>query len=133
MLLTYTHILERDDQWLFLPALKRIKRISSINKTGSFVGSEFACEDITDQAFGRYGYKWFGHAVLERLSIPPTDASASRWAGGHTVPSVASRPNVLTGNPTATGTKLAQMCSITSSGSIPDQTSTLNAGLYESG
>jgi outer membrane lipoprotein-sorting protein len=58
-LLSYAHILEPDDQWLYLPALKRVKRISSINKSGSFVGSEFAYEDITGQEFLKYSYKWF--------------------------------------------------------------------------
>jgi outer membrane lipoprotein-sorting protein len=57
-LLSYTRILEPDDQWLFLPALKRVKRISSANKSGSFVGSEFAYEDITGQEFEKYSYKW---------------------------------------------------------------------------
>lgn len=57
-LLSYAHILEPDDQWLFLPALKRVKRISSVNKSGSFVGSEFAYEDITGQEFGKYSYSW---------------------------------------------------------------------------
>ncbi len=57
-LLSYAHILEPDDQWLFLPALKRVKRISSVNKSGSFVGSEFAYEDITGQEFGKYSYLW---------------------------------------------------------------------------
>lgn len=57
-LLSYAHILEPDDQWLFLPALKRVKRIASINKSGSFVGSEFAYEDITGQEFGKYSYRW---------------------------------------------------------------------------
>lgn len=57
-LLSYTHILEPDDQWLYLPALKRVKRISSANKSGSFVGSEFAYEDITGQEFEKYSYEW---------------------------------------------------------------------------
>jgi outer membrane lipoprotein-sorting protein len=57
-LLSYAHILDPDDQWLYLPALKRVKRISSINKSGSFVGSEFAYEDITGQELGKYSYKW---------------------------------------------------------------------------
>ncbi len=57
-LLSYAHILKPDDQWLYLPALKRVKRISSINKSGSFVGSEFAYEDITGQELGKYGYEW---------------------------------------------------------------------------
>lgn len=57
-LLTFTHINEPDDQWLFLPALKRVKRISSSNKSGPFVGSEFAYEDLTSQEVKKYSYKW---------------------------------------------------------------------------
>lgn len=57
-LLSYAHILDPDDQWLYLPALKRIKRISSTNKSGPFVGSEFAFEDISAQELKKYSYKW---------------------------------------------------------------------------
>jgi len=57
-LLTHTHILAADDQWLFLPALKRVKRISSNNKSGSFMGSEFAYEDFSSQEVAKYAYKW---------------------------------------------------------------------------
>ena len=56
--LSFTHSLENDDQWLYLPALKRVKRISSSNKSGPFVGSEFAYEDITSQEVKKYTYKW---------------------------------------------------------------------------
>jgi outer membrane lipoprotein-sorting protein len=56
--LNYTHKVEDDDQWLFLPALKRVKRISSRNKSGSFMGSEFAYEDIASQEIEKYTYKW---------------------------------------------------------------------------
>lgn len=57
-MLTYAHILEPDDQWMFLPALKRVKRISSVNKSGSFMGSEFAFEDFSSQEVGKYSYQW---------------------------------------------------------------------------
>lgn len=56
--LTFTHKNDDDDQWLFLPALKRVKRISAHNKSGSFMGSEFAYEDITSQETEKYTYKW---------------------------------------------------------------------------
>ncbi len=56
--LSFTHKVENDDQWLFLPALKRVKRISSSNKSGSFMGSEFAYEDITSQEVEKYSYRW---------------------------------------------------------------------------
>ena len=57
-LLSHTRILEPDDQWLYLPALKRVKRISSGNKSGPFVGSEFAYEDLVSQEVDKYEYRW---------------------------------------------------------------------------
>lgn len=56
--LSHTRILDPDDQWLYLPALKRVKRISSKNKSGPFVGSEFAYEDLVSQEVERYTYKY---------------------------------------------------------------------------
>lgn len=59
-LLSYAQILEPDNQWLYLPALKRVKRISSANKSGPFVGSEFAFEDFTSLELNKYSYKHIG-------------------------------------------------------------------------
>jgi len=56
--LSFTKILDPDDQWLFLPALKRVKRISSANKSGPFVGSEFAYEDLVSFEVEKYDFKW---------------------------------------------------------------------------
>ncbi len=56
--LTYSHALKPDEQWLYLPALKRVKRISSKNKSGPFMGSEFAYEDISSQEVEKYTYKY---------------------------------------------------------------------------
>lgn len=59
-MLTFTHGLEPDDQWLYLPSLKRVKRISSKNKSGPFMGSEFAFEDLGSQELEKYAYKYLG-------------------------------------------------------------------------
>ncbi len=56
--LTFSHIQGADDQWLYLPALKRVKRISSRNKSGPFMGSEFAYEDMSSQEVEKYTYKY---------------------------------------------------------------------------
>jgi len=56
--LSYTHALIPDDQWLYLPALKRVKRIASANKSGPFVGSEFAYEDLSSNEVQKYHYRW---------------------------------------------------------------------------
>ncbi len=57
-LLSHARILDPDDQWLYLPALRRVKRISSANKSGPFVGSEFAFEDLTANELGKYRYTY---------------------------------------------------------------------------
>ncbi len=56
-MLTFSHGLEPDDQWLYLPAIKRVKRISSKNRSGPFMGSEFAFEDLGSQEVEKYTYK----------------------------------------------------------------------------
>jgi len=56
-LLSYEVIGADDKQWLYLPALKRIKRISSRNKSGSFVASEFSYEDISSVNYKNYTYE----------------------------------------------------------------------------
>lgn len=75
--LSFTHPNDSDDQWLYLPALKRVKRISSHNKSGPFMGSEFAYEDISSQEVEKYTYKYIkdekvagfpGH-VIERYPV----------------------------------------------------------------
>lgn len=57
-MLTYSHGLEPDDQWLYLPALKKVKRISSRNKSGPFMGSTYAFEDLGSQEVEKYTYKY---------------------------------------------------------------------------
>lgn len=68
-LLTYAYDDRSDDQWIFLPALKRIKRISSQDKSGPFMGSEFAFEDMSDKEVGRYHY----HYLREETCGPGLD------------------------------------------------------------
>ena len=79
--LSYTHSTKPDDQWLFLPALKRVKRIASRNKSGPFMGSEFAFEDITSFEVDKYTYKYLrdedvdGRATFVIEQFPTYEAS----------------------------------------------------------
>lgn len=65
--LTYSHSQKPDDQWLYLPALKRVKRINSKNKSGPFMGSEFAYEDISSQEVDKYTYKYLRDESLNGI------------------------------------------------------------------
>jgi len=64
-LLSFSHKQGDDDQWLYLPALKRVKRIASRNKSGPFVGSEFAFEDLSSQEVEKYTYRWLRDETFE--------------------------------------------------------------------
>ncbi len=54
--LTHEKIGQNNHQWLYMPALKRVKRINSSNKSGSFMGSEFSYEDISSRDVSKYTY-----------------------------------------------------------------------------
>ncbi len=58
--LSYSHTTGPDDQWLYMPAIKRVKRISSRNKSGPFMGSEFAFEDFSSFELSKYRYNFLG-------------------------------------------------------------------------
>ena len=66
-LLSHAKMLDPDDQWLYLPALKRVKRISSRNKSGPFVGSEFAFEDFTASELNKFNYKYLREEACGEL------------------------------------------------------------------
>jgi len=65
--LSYSHSLEPDEQWIFLPALKRVKRISSSNKSGPFMGSEFAYEDISSFEVEKYSYTYLRDETIDGI------------------------------------------------------------------
>lgn len=68
-LLTHSKVLESDDQWLYLPALRRVKRISSSNRSGPFVGSEFAFEDIAGAELGKYTYTYLETVIEDGIEL----------------------------------------------------------------
>ena len=79
VLLSHTHVNDDDDQWLYLPALKRVKRIASKNKSGPFLGSEFSFEDFSFQEVEKYEYQYIRDEeyegmlchVIERIPLDP--------------------------------------------------------------
>ncbi len=64
-LLTHEHKTRSDEQWLYLPASGRLKKISSDNKSGSFQGSEFSYEDLGTTEIEKYRYKYQGDGKFD--------------------------------------------------------------------
>ncbi|MCG7537514.1 outer membrane lipoprotein-sorting protein [Pseudoalteromonas sp. OOF1S-7] len=62
--LNHSHINDADEQWLYLPALKRTKTIASRNKSGPFVGSEFSFEDLASFEVGKYQFTYLGEDTI---------------------------------------------------------------------
>lgn len=83
-LLTYSHIKDADDQWLYLPAVKRVKRISSSNKAGAFVGSEFAFEDFSTQQTGKFSYTWLRDEACSAMQCHVVERKPLYEASGYT-------------------------------------------------
>ena len=72
-LLTHAHINTRDDQWLYLPALKRVKRINASRRSGSFMGSEFSYEDMSSPEVEEYTYKYLRDEPCGELACTVTE------------------------------------------------------------
>ena len=83
-LLSHAKILDPDDQWLYLPALKRVKRISSSNKSGPFVGSEFAFEDFTAIELNKFDYTLVGEVPCGDLTCDVLERTPRYENSGYT-------------------------------------------------
>ena len=78
-MLTHSKKVGNDLQWLYLPASKRITKITSRSKSGSFMGSEFSYEDLGSDEIEKYNYKFLKDEqhedvdchVLQRIPVDP--------------------------------------------------------------
>lgn len=73
-----------DDQWLFLPALRKTKRIAAGDKSGSFMGSDLNYSDMTSPDLNLYEYTLMketevkGQKVWQIKAVPKTKAEAEK-------------------------------------------------------
>jgi len=69
-----------DDQWLYLPALKKVKRIPTSDKSSSFMGSDFSYYDMTNRDVDDFDYKILKHVKVrgyDTTMIESTPKSAA--------------------------------------------------------
>jgi len=55
---------KEDDNWLYLPALRKVKRISAGNKKDSFMGSDFSYADMNGMEIEEWNYKFLKKSVM---------------------------------------------------------------------
>lgn len=82
------------EQWMYLPALKKLKRIvaesSNSPKTGTFFGSELAAEDLEKVRLSDYTYSYLGDEAVDgrdcfMLESFPTASRAPKSSYGRGV------------------------------------------------
>lgn len=67
--LNHSHTGKPDDQWLYLPSVKRVKRIASRNKSGPFMASEFAYEDLSSFELAKFKFTWLRDDTLDGEAV----------------------------------------------------------------
>jgi outer membrane lipoprotein-sorting protein len=80
--LVWKYPLRDSDRWLYIPAIKLVKRIAANDKRSSFVGSDFSYEDVSGRAVEEDNHallreeKFEGKDVVVVKSIPKDEKSA---------------------------------------------------------
>lgn len=87
-LLTWDHETTPSDQWLFLPAQKKVQRIAQASKKSYFMGSDFTYEDMEPEDIDNFSYSIVGSEdvsgkrcwVLEALPATPAKQKESGYS-----------------------------------------------------
>jgi outer membrane lipoprotein-sorting protein len=73
-LLSIEHSDRQDDRWLYLPALRRTRRISSTNRSDQFMGSDYTYEDIEPEKIQEFTYTLLGEEYLNNIECYKIEA-----------------------------------------------------------
>jgi len=66
--LTYDYVDKEDEQWLYLPALRKVRRVSSSDRGDWFLGTDFSYEDIKKEgkiSKDDYSFKLLGEEKVD--------------------------------------------------------------------
>src|SRR5437879_8211204 len=73
-LLTWEAADGNDDQWLYLPSVKKPKRIAASSKKNRFMGTDFAYEDLRSESLAVHTYTLLGADVVDGADCFVVDA-----------------------------------------------------------
>jgi len=83
-LLTHSFTDKEDSQWLYLPEIKREKRIAGGGRSGPFMGSEFSFEDMSSQRVEKFTYKYISDEALDGVQCHVLERYPVDKASGYT-------------------------------------------------
>lgn len=76
-----------DDMWVFLPALKKVRRLVSNNKKESYIGTDFSYGDVIGHKVPEWEHKSVGEDKIDSLAVYVIDSiprsEAVRSASGY--------------------------------------------------
>jgi outer membrane lipoprotein-sorting protein len=75
--LSIEHSDRADNRWLYLPALRKTRRIAGSDKTDSFVGSEFTYEDLDSEKLELHRYTLTGSETVDDVDAWVIEAVAT--------------------------------------------------------
>lgn len=81
--LTHEHHRSTDDSWLYLPASRRVRRISGANRTASFQGTEFTYEDMSRLVPSRYRWKYLTDTTVDGQPVFKLEAVPTYRSSGY--------------------------------------------------
>lgn len=67
-ILIFDHERKADDMWIYLPAIRKTRRIVSSEKSKSFMGSEFSNADMTAPLLDDFSYTGDGEEMIDGTS-----------------------------------------------------------------
>lgn len=82
-MLTWSHRVEDDDQWLYLPAVRQVKRIASRNQSSSFMGSEFSYEDLAGQEPEKFNFNFLDEQTIDGRKVYRLERFAKSSRSGY--------------------------------------------------
>jgi outer membrane lipoprotein-sorting protein len=83
VVLTIEHAEKDDDIWIYLPALKKVRRLISSNKKDSFVGTDFSYGDVIGHKVEEWEHRLVKEEVIDNQpcyvieSLPKNEAVKS--------------------------------------------------------
>lgn len=63
----YADPAREDDRWLYLPAMKRVRRIMGESRNDTFMGSDFTYDDLGDRSVDEDDHRLLGEETLEGI------------------------------------------------------------------
>ena len=83
---SYDDVTHEDDRWLYMPAMKSVRRISGASKNEYFMGTDFTYDDIgkrsvdkdTHALLGEETWEGYDCWKLESIPVDPDDAYARK-------------------------------------------------------